>query len=153
MKYFIRSIKYFLYLTVILVVVLYALVALKLANGDIQSMFRNGYDSLWQIAGILAIFAAVYPKFGYSTRKAIVPGAYSEIRDSVLSVMESRGYRLEKEEGENMTFRLRSPLYRITRVGEDRIMLTRDVSGFEVEGLTKDVVRLIQALERTPDQI
>lgn len=153
MKYFIRSIKYFLYLSVILIIVLYALVALKLANGDIQSMFRNGYDSLWQIAGILAIFAAIYPKFGYSARKAIVPGAYSEIRDSVLSVMESRGYRLEKEEGENMTFRLRSPLYRITRVGEDRITLTRDVSGFEVEGLTKDVVRLIQALERTPDQI
>lgn len=153
MKYIIRSIKYFLYLAFILIVVLYAMVAFKFTDGNIQTMFRNGYDSLWQIAGILAIFAATYPKFGYCTRKVIVGGSYSELRDAVVSVMERHKYRLEKEEGENMTFRLKSPVARIARVAEDRITLTRDISGFEIEGLTRDVVRLIQELERIPDQI
>lgn len=153
MKYFVRAVKYFIYLTVILAIVLYAMVLLKFTDGNIQTMFRNGYDSLWMIAGMLAFFSAIYPKFGFSTRKAIVPGAYGEIRDAVIDVMDSHGYKLEKEEGENLSFRLRSPLSRISRMTEDRITLTRTVSGFDLEGLTRDVVRLRPALERIPDRI
>lgn len=152
MKYLVRSVKYFLYLAIILVIVLSALVLLKFVDGDINTMFRNGYDSLWQIAAMLAVFAALYPKFGFTSRKAIIPGSYSEIRQATIDIMESRGYRLEKENGEDMSFRRKSLIARLTKMTEDRVRLTRTVSGFDLEGLTKDVVRLVPALERIPDQ-
>lgn len=61
--------------------------------------------------------------------------------------MENRGYRLESEKGENMTFRNRSLLNRITRMMEDRITFTRTLGGFELEGLRKDTIRVIYGLE------
>ena len=46
-----------------------------------------------------------------------------------------------------MTFRLRSPLNRLTRMFEDRITMTRELPGFMLEGPSKDVTRLIYGLE------
>ena len=53
----------------------------------------------------------------------------------------------EKEEGENLSFRNRSFLNRLSRMLEDRITLTRTLGGFEVEGLRKDTIRIIYGLE------
>ena len=61
--------------------------------------------------------------------------------------MEEKGYRLEKEDGENLTFRLKNPINRLSRMYEDRITFTRTVSGFQLEGLRKDVVRIVYGLE------
>ena len=61
--------------------------------------------------------------------------------------MEERGYELETEEGENMTFRLRNKFNRAARTWEDRITLTRELAGFYMEGISKDVARLASALE------
>ena len=72
---------------------------------------------------------------------------YAEVRDGVVKYMEDKGYRLEKEEGENLTFRNRSFLNRLSRMLEDRITLTRTLGGFEVEGLRKDTIRIIYGLE------
>ena len=65
----------------------------------------------------------------------------------MIDYMENRGYRLESENGENMTFRNRSLLNRITRMMEDRITFTRTLGGFELEGLRKDTIRVIYGLE------
>ena len=62
--------------------------------------------------------------------------------------MESRGYRLESEQEQNLTFRYRSPVNRLFRMFEDRITMTRSISGFEVEGLRKDVIRIVYGLEQ-----
>ena len=61
--------------------------------------------------------------------------------------MHERGYVLESEEGENMTFRLQSPVMRLFRMLEDRITFTRCGTGFELEGPVKDLVRIASALE------
>ena len=61
--------------------------------------------------------------------------------------MESRGYRIETEDGGTITFRLRNKLNAITRMLEDRITFTRTATGYDVEGLTKDVVRVAGNLE------
>ena len=79
---------------------------------------------------------------------AIVPGAYGDIRPGVVRYMAERGYELEKEEGENLSFRLKSPVQRALKLlWEDRITFTRDRAGFYVEGRTKDVVRIVSGLE------
>lgn len=147
MRYFIRSLKYFLYITVILFLIIAVLYLVGWAQGDFLSLFRNGSQSIVMMLVMMAIFALIYPRFGYSTQRARVPGEYEEIRQDVITLMTDRGYRYEKEEGQIMTFRMRSVPARITRVGEDRITLTHTLTGFDVEGLTRDAVRVKMALE------
>ena len=72
MKYFIRSVKYFFYLLVILAIIITALVLAGFVEADISKIFINGYDSLWQICLIMAVFSAIYPRVGLSTRPAPV---------------------------------------------------------------------------------
>lgn len=147
MQYLRRAVKYFFYFLSILVIIMAILVALGMVEPNVETMFKNGYDSLWQIAILLLLFAIAYPFFGFMSKETIVPGSYEEIRQGVIDFMDGRGYSLEKEEGENMSFRMRSKVNRMSRMLEDRITLTRSVTGFTMEGLRKDVVRLCYGME------
>ncbi len=147
LKYIVRAVKYFFYFAILLIIILSILVLAHVIDNDISTMFRNGYDSLWQIAIMFACVAAVYPVFGFTKKDVLIPGEYDEIRDGVVKFMESRGYRLETEKDGTMTFRLRSVVNRITRMIEDRITLKRNLGGFEIEGLRKDAIRLVYGLE------
>jgi hypothetical protein len=147
MKYFIRSVKYFFYFAFILSLIMAALAFIGLVDADIETMFRDGTKSILQIALLFVVVAAVYPKFGFSKRFLQIGGEFSEVRDGIVKQMEARGYRLESEKGENMTFRLRSKVNAIARMMEDRITMTREIGGWSVEGLTKDVIRVIGGLE------
>ena len=150
MKYIIRALKYFISLALILVVFIALLRLFNLVGGEgegIAGMFRNGTDSIWQIALILLVLSAVYPRFGYGTRTVMIPGSYAEVRDGIVETMRARGYELEKEEGENLSFRKSGTFARLSRAFEDRITFTRCMTGFYVEGYSRDLVRVISALE------
>ena len=147
MKYIIRAVKYFIYICLIVAIVIGILVAIGYLDADINLIFKDGYKSVGMIALVFALFSAVYPLFGYMKKMVITPGEYGEIRSAVIDAMTERGYELEKEEGENLTFKRRDFFSRMTRMFEDRITLTRDISGFSMEGLRKDVVRLSYAVE------
>ncbi|MBO4844384.1 MAG: hypothetical protein J5490_07390 [Bacteroidales bacterium] len=147
MKYIVRALKYFVYISLIVTVIMLILVALKLVSPDVNVMFREGWGSILKIAVMFLAVSAIYPKFGYAKRGVRITGSYSEIRDGVVAFMEERGYELETEEGENMTFRLRNKFNRAARTWEDRITLTRELAGFYMEGISKDVARLASGLE------
>lgn len=147
MKYVIRAVKYFLYFCILLAAMLAILSVTHVIEGPVEGMFREGYDSLVKIAIMFGCVSAVYPMFGFMKKEALIPGEYGEIRGRIIEYMENRGYRLESEQDENMTFRSRSVVTRLFRMYEDRITLTRRVTGFDVEGLRKDVVRVAYGLE------
>ena len=147
MKYFIRSVKYFFYLLVILAIIITALVLAGLVEADISRIFVNGYDSLWQICLIMAVFAAIYPRFGFSSRTAHVYGSPEDVRPLLMRVMDLHGYRLEKEDGPTLTFVKRSVVSRILKMWEDRITVEPEAAGLRLEGITKDIVRLVSGLE------
>ena len=65
MKYAIRAVKYFVYIVCIVAIVIGALMALGIVESEIDKVFRNGYNSLWQIALMFAALSAFYPLFGY----------------------------------------------------------------------------------------
>ena len=147
MKYLVRAVKYFFYLMVILALIIAVLIALKVVESDISQIFVNGYDSLWQIALMMAAFAALYPRFGFSTRSARVLGSDEEVVPHVIRVMEEHGYRLENRDGADMSFRKRDVLSRAFKMWEDRLIFTRRASGYDIEGLTRDLVRVVAAVE------
>ena len=146
MRYLIRSVKYFVQLMVILTIIIAILIVAKVVDSDISKIFVNGYDSLWQIALLMAAFAAIYPRFGYSRRQAIVPGSDEETAPVLERVMASFGYEKEQRTDGVLAYRKRSVGDRLLRLWEDRVTVTRFVSGYELEGANKDIVRLINAL-------
>ena len=146
MIYLIRAVKYFVQLLVILALVIAILIVAKVVDSDISQIFVNGYDSLWQIGLLMAVFAAIYPKFGYASRQAIVPGSDEETLSVLESVMDSYGYKREERTDGVLAFRKAHIPDRVMRLWEDRITVTRFVSGYELEGANKDVVRIVNAL-------
>lgn len=147
MKYTIRAVKYFLSMAVIVTLILVGLTYYATGSVDISQSLDKGWTSVIYIAAILVVFSAVYPKFGYRERPLDIRGDQAEIAGVIRTYMDARGYRLEKEENGLLTFRNRSPLVRFFRVWEDRITFTPTYSGYSIEGLNRDIVRLISGIE------
>lgn len=148
MKYFIRSVKYFIYFAVIFVLIISLLLITGIAEGDLPSLFKNGYDSLYQIAACLLVISAVYPMFGYMKKEIDVAGGIGQNKDNICRMMDNYGYRLEKEDGDGkISFRHKKLLNSLFRMMEDRITIEQTPSGLRLEGLRKDVVRIATGLE------
>ena len=142
-RYIIRSVKYFLYLIIIMTLLLAILVLLGLAEADPAEIFVGGYSSYWKIGLAFLALASIYPRFGYS-KNEIISGV--ELKPLILSVMDSRGYKLRSEEGDTMVFIKRSPLDRALRMWEDAISFTKTEAGYDIEGHTKEMVRCRSAI-------
>ena len=104
MTYLRRAIKYFFYYCILLSVILTVLVLLDMVEADVQAMFRGGWSSVGQVLGLFAVVAAIYPRFGFTTREALVPAGAdaapaqeAALRGRLLETMQNRGYRLENE--------------------------------------------------------
>lgn len=147
MKYLVRAVKYCIYLAIMLALFIFVLSLLGMVGGSLDDIFVNGSKSLLQIGGILLIFAAIYPALGFGRRTAYAAGSYEELREGVVEVMHNRGYVLESEDGQKMTFRIKSPAIRLFRMFEDRITLEKNMSGFQLEGPVKDLARVVSGLE------
>jgi len=152
MRYIIRAAKYFVQLMVILVLLIAILIVAKVVDSDISQIFVNGYDSLWQIALLMAAFAAIYPRLGYARRDAVVPGSDEDVYPLLDKVMTARGYEKEQRTDGKLCYRKSSVGDRIMRLWEDRITVERIATGFSVEGYNKDVVRILNLLRDSYQQ-
>lgn len=147
MRYTIRAVKYFLSMAVIVTLILVGLTYYATGGFDISQSLDNGWKSVLYIGLILAVFSAVYPKFGYRERPLDIRGDQAEMAGVIRAYMDTRGYRLEKEEEGLMTFRSRSAAVRFFRVWEDRVTFTPTHSGYTIEGLNRDIVRYLSGIE------
>ena len=147
MRYFIRSLKYFFYFSFWTAVIVLALVATGLAEGNINDIFEGGWNALWKIAIFFALVAAVYPKVGFITRAIDTDKTIDDIRDIAVNYMSAKGYVLEDSSTDLLTFRYRGLAGKLTRMYEDRITITRAQGGLTMEGLRKDVMKTATGLE------
>ena len=147
MKYLTRSVKYFISISLLAAVILTILVLAGMVSSDIDVMFDNGWKSVGYIALMFAAISLIYPRFGYKKLMAHVLGELDGLRDDVVGAMQERGYVLESEDGQVMTFRSRSTVRRIFRMFEDRVTVEKALGGFYVEGLTRDIVRIVYSME------
>lgn len=142
MRYLVRALKYFVYLSIMLVLFIVVLCLLGVIPKNIDLIFINGTKSLPQMALIVAVFAAIYPKVGFTTRNVRMVGEASQTEGELTKFMNSRRYVLAKKEGEDLVYRRASVLDRIVKMGEDKIYFKKLLNGYAMEGLTKDVVRI-----------
>jgi len=146
-KYILRAVKYYVYIMLLLVLMLAVLIALHVIDSDIEKIFRNGYDSLWQIALMFLAMAAIYPTFGYTKKTASATGSLAERKDAIVAFMNEKKYVLSSETAEELKFHRTNLLQRITRTFEDTVTITQDFGGFQFEGVRKDVIGLAYGLE------
>ena len=147
LTYLLRSVKYFIYLAIILILVLYVLSLAGMTEWDVDVMFSEGTKSVWKIAGMLAVMSLVYPSVGFQRRKAVIAGSWEERKEEIVAVLEDKGYVLRSETPDGAVFRSRNIIHRLFRMFEDKVVIRQDFGGFELEGLRKDIVRLVMHLE------
>ena len=147
MKHLIRSIKYFIYFSLMCSLIVTALVLIGAVEGGVDSIFEEGYSSIGKIAIFFAIVAAAYPKFGFIRRDMNINGTWDEIRNQTVEFMNERQYSLESEGADKVTFRCKGMAGRLSKMLEDRVTLTKTDDGWQMEGLRKDVMRLASGLE------
>ena len=147
MRYIIRAVKYFIYIWVIVIIILTALVLMNLVSSDINVMFQHGWKSVGLIAVMFAAVSAFYPLFGYTKRLAAVLGELDANDKEVIEYMtgDVRKYKLASQDGEKMTFRSRSVLRRI--IWDDRITIEKGLGGYYVEGVGREVAKIVPGLE------
>lgn len=148
MKYFIRSLKYFVSFVIFFAAVLLALILFGAADWDLNSIFREGADALWKIALLFAAVAAFYPKIGFISRQLALNGGKAADRSVISEYMGQLGYVKETDAGDRMTFRMEKTSGRLARMFEDRITITFSTEdGVAIDGLRKDVARIAGSLE------
>lgn len=147
MKYFIRSVKYFIYFCAIMTIMISVLILIGAAEANIETLFRGGYSALWKIAILFAVISAIYPKVSFIRREASVPGSWDEIKGDIRRYMEDNHYEFEKEDTESMSFRHKGAVSRLARMYEDRITVSMAFGGVTVEGHRKDVMRVATGIE------
>lgn len=146
MKYLIRAIKYFFYFAFLSTAIILALVLIGAVEGDINSIFEGGYSALWKIALFYLAVAAVYPKLGFIKRD--ISFVSEEVsREDIVEFFRERRYVLESENDGTMTFRYRDLAGRLSKMYEDRVIVTREMGVYWFEGLRKDVIRLATSFE------
>jgi len=155
MRYFIRAVKYFLHLAVLVTALMAILIAIGMVPADIGQIFTGGWVSVAEIAALFLVFAGIYPKIGYARRTISLSGDWEEVCGMLRSYMSERGDYVEEEgksrskSGDSLRicFRARKLSTRIARTWEDRLTFTPTLGGVEIEGPTKDVAKMVSAIE------
>ena len=147
MTYIRRALKYFVQTCLLLAVILAILMLSGMVSKDISVAFQHGWTSVWWILALFAVMALVYPFFGYQKRQIHVKGDPALARDGIVEALQGRGYVLAGETDGVLKFHLTAPLNRAFRFWEDTITLTPVLGGWEAEGLSRDLVRVISSIE------
>ena len=148
MTYLRRALKYFLQICILFVLIIGALMLSGMVSKDISVAFQHGWTSVWWILTLFAAMSLAYPFFGYQKRKINVKGDPALAPEGLVEALKIRGYVLESEKDGAMAFHLSSPVNRAFRMWEDRITLTPVLGGFEAEGLSRDLVRVVSSIEQ-----
>ncbi|MBO5876835.1 MAG: hypothetical protein J6Q37_04250, partial [Bacteroidales bacterium] len=119
MKYIIRSVKYFFYFAILTTLIILALVFIGAVEGNIESIFEDGYSSLWKIAVFFVLVAAVYPKFGFIRKRLDTSADWNSVKEKTISYFQEKPFKIEVQTADSISFRRRGIVSRITKMGED----------------------------------
>ncbi len=147
MTWFLRSLKYFIALCVLCI----ALMALMLLTGTSALSFEDTIYTMFHTDRYLTLFlaiavlAALYPRFGFVTRK--IEGDIVQHRRQIVKAFGSAGFSLAEESDDRLVFRADTLLHRTTLLFEDRIEASQYGQWIVLRGIRRGVVRVAYRLE------
>ncbi len=147
MLYFIRSVKYFLAMCVLCVVIMLLNLATGFSNlsfdQTIYVLFHTSRSLL--LLGALVVLAAAYPRFGFVTRK--VEGDTTKHREQIINAFRAAGFSLRKEEDEVMYFRADRVMHKLLLLGEDEIKVSQYGQWILIDGIRRGVAKVEYRLD------
>ncbi len=147
MKYLIRSVKYFLALCVLCVV----LMGLMLATGTSALSFDDTIYVAFHTDRYLLLFVAIvvlsiiYPRFGFVTRK--VEGDVEEHREQIINAFRAAGFSLRSEQDGELIFRADNFVRKLMLLGEDEIKVSQYGQWILLDGIRRGVARVEYRLD------
>ena len=142
MKYLIRSVKYFIALCVLYLIIM-ALMLLTEAGSVLAALVHSTRGQVLIVAVVL--LSALYPKFGFIRRQEI--GSLRKNREQILNAFVSEGFKPVRESEHEMVFRADSLFKRLTLLFEDEIRVTQTGEWITIEGIRRGVARVYYRLQ------
>jgi hypothetical protein len=148
MKYFIRSVKYLVYFTVMcgIILVLTFHFSTKPEGLTLMDMLMVE-GSIYKMLAFFVAVAAVYPALGFQKKEVYVSNI-KEHRKEIVELFENANYVIAEESATSITFKLRNPFLRFMRLCEDYVTIDFSENPATMEGLRKDALRLASGLEQ-----
>ena len=147
MKYLIRSVKYFIALCVLYLIIM---ALMLLTNTSVLTPSETFSALVHSTRGQVLIVAvvllsALYPKFGFIRRQEI--GSLRKNREQILNAFVSEGLKPVRESEHEMVFRADSLFKRLTLLFEDEIRVTQTGEWITIEGIRRGVARVYYRLQ------
>lgn len=145
-RYIIRSVKYFVALSVLYVALMWLMSATGqtvLTLGDTCAILF-GTQRGWLMLGAMVALAAVYPRLSFLTRR--VEGDIAENRKQIVAAFEASGYSLVGESDGRLTFRA-DGLRKLFLLYEDEVVVEQYGQWICLTGIRRTVVRVSLRLE------
>lgn len=147
MKYLIRSVKYFIALCVLYLIIMALMLLTNTSvltpSETFSALVRSTRGQVLIVAVVL--LSALYPKFGFIRRQEI--GSLRKNREQILNAFVSEGFKPVRESEHEMVFRADSLFKRLTLLFEDEIRVTQTGEWITIEGIRRGVARVYYRLQ------
>ncbi len=142
MKYLTRSVKYFISLCVLTVVLAAGLLATGMAAGSPADLWQMLLFTPrgWFLIGAIVLLSAIYPRAGYMT--VGIEGDAQRHRPQIDEAFRSMGFLPAGEKDGVRFFRAESIVRRLRLRFDDRICVSQNGRWIELEGPRKVVARI-----------
>ncbi|MBR1950486.1 MAG: hypothetical protein IKA14_06530 [Bacteroidales bacterium] len=147
MKYFIRSVKYLLYFTVMCGIILVLTFHFSVKPEGLTLMDMLLVDgSIYKMLIFFVAVAAIYPALGFQKKEVYVSN-FKEHKKEIVELFENANYVVASESATTISFKLRNPFLRLLRICEDYVTIDFSGNPILMEGLRKDILRFSRGIE------
>lgn len=146
-KYLIRSVKYFIALCVLYLIVMGLMFLTNTSLLTPAETFRAlVHSTRGQVLIVaVAVLSALYPRIGFVSRQTV--GHLMTDREQVINAFASEGFRPVRESEYEIVFRGDTLLRRLSLLFEDEIRVTQNGEWIVIEGIRRGVARVHFRLE------
>lgn len=147
MKYFIRSVKYLVYFTLMCSIILVLTFHFSVKPDDLTLMDMLLVDgSIYKMLAFFVAVAAIYPALGFQ-KKPLYISNIPEHKKEIKELFENANYVVASETETSISFKLRNPFLRVLRLCEDYVTIDFAENPAMIEGLRKDVLRFSRGID------
>lgn len=147
MKYFIRSVKYLVYFTIMCGIILVLTFHFSVKPEGLTLMDMLLVDgSIYKMLAFFVAVAAIYPALGFQKKEVYVSN-FNEHKKEIIELFENANYVVASETATTISFKLRNPFLRLLRICEDYVTIDFSGNPILMEGLRKDILRFSRGIE------